>query len=200
MNQLGVWLDLFPMILAHLSPRKRAQCRLLCKQICALISAGTVAQKFWGKDYLEFRRDIITSGRDDVKQLFLNGTWSIEMFYKIQDMLRARHSARKKIMILKQFGFDYQEGIGCVMTIVHLFCQCPEFTVGLVERLFTLDDFTNDVSVPYYREFLKSKYGLQMIREKHITLKFLESSEFKDRGLVTEFFNNPKSLYRFRRY
>lgn len=194
----GVWFDLFPMILAHLSPRKRARWRLVCKRMCALISAGEVARKFWGKDYKEFRRDIVQL-RDGYRQLFLNETWSPTMFYKILAMMQDILFRRKqdcRIEILKDHGF---EGGGCPMIITNLFNQCSEFVVGLVEGLFTLNDFTNNVSIPYYREFLRSKYGLQMLREKHVTLTILGSAyDFKTCFSVRRFFDNENALQRFR--
>lgn len=66
------------------------------------------------------------------------------------------------------------------MIIANLFQQRQEFTVGLVEGLFTLDDFTNDISIVYYSVFFQSKYGLQALRDGWFTLESLKNYEHID--------------------
>lgn len=172
---MRVWFDIFPNILAHLMPRDCARMRLLNKKMCALISAGPFAQKYWGKDYLDFRHDICSVDISK-RKLFLNGTWSAEMFYKILNMIRDSRNGEDKIVLL--------------------FFQCPNFSIGLVERLFTLNDINANISILWYRELLNSKYGMKLLRKKYIRLDIL--LYFLDHYEVRQFFNDHNTFNDFK--
>lgn len=190
---MRVWFDIFPNILAYLPPPKVAQMRLVNKKMCALISAGPFAQKYWGKDYLDFRRDICSVDISK-RKLFLNGTWSGEMFYKILNMIRDSRNGEDKIVVLKRHGFDCQ--VGSVQWIVLLFFQCPNFSIGLVEGLFTLNDINANISILWYRELLNSKYGMKLLRKKYIRLDILLF--FLNHYDVRQFFNDENTFNDFK--
>lgn len=218
---MSEWFDIFPMILAHFSPRKRAEWRLLCKRMCALISAGIVARKFWGKDYLEFLK-MINTWKPEHQELFANGTWTIKMMNQVQRMIYIGknqlenppykgfcseaaflNSVDSVSNLLRKNNFYIEDRLKLKLKtlhtisnndIYHLYVGTDDhFMIGLIEGLFTLSDFqTKKIYITTYREFLKSEYGLQLLREKLMVLDDL--GHFVDDYYVEYFFNDPISV------
>lgn len=155
----GVFRDLIPQILARLSPRDRAKCRLLCKQWCALISAGVIAQRFWGySTYQEFLMMMIRGIRDIYKKWIAEGTWSIEqarvIIIVLYDYVPSLEMYKKYGIVKEHEDSWFEES----------FCYLPPFLVcGIVENLCTFEDFITG----------NNKDLMILLFENHIILNLL---------------------------
>jgi hypothetical protein len=143
MNIIGVQIFVAK-ILAHLSPPEVARIRLLNKDICARISAGTYAQMFWRHDsYQQFLHMLCVWQVNHVKQA---AKWfcDIDQFMKFELIRRPRYHTVKMCI-----------DAGIITRLYPMLRNKKlriELVFALIENLCTLDEVVqcnNDLMMNY---------------------------------------------------
>jgi hypothetical protein len=112
------------------------------------------------------------------KLLFANGTWTPTMLDQVSKLVYIPKPSKwyKTCNLLESEGFYKKGGHDISDKDIHTLFKSESFIVGLIEGLFTLDDFDTVYNpVIFYVTLFDSHYGLEMLREKLITLDMLSS-------------------------
>jgi hypothetical protein len=150
--------DILAIIFAHLRPPEVARLRLLNKDICARISAGPYAQKFWHYPRYEIFVEVITNYHlpDSYRQSLAKGYWTIDQLQQVQRICvggvyieHARLVEEGFINNPELLSFPFC--MNMVFALVEKLCTVEMITCGnpeIMEIIFS----SNDVMIELLRE------------------------------------------------
>jgi hypothetical protein len=171
--------DILAIIFAHLRPPEVARLRLLNKDICARISAGPYAQKFWHYPRYEIFVEVITNYHlpDSYRQSLAKGYWTIDQLQQV-----------KRIC----YGGVIYWGLCCEKIIIdpegalEFFPFCENMVFALVEKLCTVEMMTRGNPKIMEIIFSFNDVMLELLREgrQDILVYF---SEIRIRNLAVDF-------------